>query len=246
MVGLFYCPDDQHDADLGVKQETVAHTGRIQYTLDLDIVYGFGTAFGLMQPTAYVITVVDAGAPGFATGQANLAATVKNLERWGWDWQLWPATVPSEVDWASLRVELLPRGAILKRPGAQACFHSHYRLWQHCVTINKPIVVMEHDAHVTGVWPQHIDLGQCVWKLTTPDGRGDRLNDYTGTWSCGAWAYTLTPRWAAKLIEFSRSVGAQAVDKQIGSSVVDWSYWPTDLVTHRPAVHRSTTSPKVK
>jgi hypothetical protein len=104
---------------------------------------------------------------------------------------------------------------------------------------------MEHDAHVTGPWPSTIDLDQCVWKLCTPDGRGDRENDFTGLWSCGAWAYTLTPHWAAKLIEFSRSVGAQAVDKQIGSKVVDWSYWTTNLVPHKPAVHRSTTSPKV-
>ena len=199
-----------------------------------------------MQPVTYVIAVVDSSAPGFSVGQANLAATVKTLEKWGWDWQLWPASVPSEVDWAGLGVELLPRGAILKRPGAQACFHSHFNLWSHCVNIDQPIVVMEHDAHVTGVWPSTIDLDQCVWKLCTPDGRGDRENDYTGTWSCGAWAYTLTPYWAGKLIEFSRSVGAQAVDKQIGSRVVDWSYWTNNLVAHRPAVHRSTTSPKVK
>lgn len=198
-----------------------------------------------MTPTVYVIAVVDSRAPGFSVGQANLAATVKNLEKWVWDWQLWPATVPSEVDWLGLGVSLLPRGAILKRPGAQACFHSHFNLWQHCVNIDQPIVVMEHDAHVTAPWPADINLEQCVWKLCTPDGRGDRVNDYTGTWSCGAWAYTLTPHWAAKLIDFSRRVGAQAVDKQIGSSVVDWSYWPDNLVLHRPAVHRSTTSPKV-
>jgi hypothetical protein len=198
-----------------------------------------------MTPTAYIITVIDSSAPGFSVGQANLAATVKTLERWGWDWTVWAATVPSEVDWPSLGVELLPRGAILKRPGAQACFHSHFRLWEHCVAIDQPIVVMEHDAHVTGPWPSTINLDQCVWKLCTPDGRGDRENDFTGLWSCGAWAYTLTPHWAAKLIEFSRSVGAQAVDKQIGSKVVDWSYWTTNLVPHKPAVHRSTTSPKV-
>lgn len=199
-----------------------------------------------MQPVAYVIAVVDPCAVSHAVAKANLAVTVTVLEQWAWPWRVWPATVPSAVDWTGLGVALLPRGAILKRPGAQACFHSHFRLWSHCVDIGQPIVVMEHDARVSGAWPAHIDLDQCVWKLCHPDGRGDRSNDYTGTWSCGAWAYTLTPRWAGQLIDFSRSVGAQAVDKQIGSRVVDWRYWCDDLVMHRPAVHRSTTSPKVR
>lgn len=107
-------------------------------------------------PTAYIITVVDPCAASHAVAKANLAVTVTALEQWAWPWRVWPATVPSAVDWTGLGVALLPRGAILKRPGAQA------------------------------------------------------------------------------------------VDKQIGSRVVDWRYWCDDLVMHRPAVHRSTTSPKVR
>jgi hypothetical protein len=198
-----------------------------------------------MQPLTYVIAVTDPSAPGYKPAEVNLAKTLGELSKWSWPHAVWPATTPSGVDWPLLGVELLPRGAILKRPGAQACFHSHFRLWQHCVSLGKPIVVMEHDARVTAPWPRDIDLDQSVWKLHRPDGRGDRVNDYTGLWSCGAWAYTLTPLWAQQLITFTKTVGAQAVDKQIGNRVVPWQYWSSDLAAHRPVIGRSTTSPKV-
>jgi GR25 family glycosyltransferase involved in LPS biosynthesis len=32
--------------------------------------------------------------------------------------------------------------------GAKGCFHSHYRLWQHCVDINESIMVFEDDIIV--------------------------------------------------------------------------------------------------
>jgi hypothetical protein len=198
-----------------------------------------------MQPLTYVIAVTDPSAPGYKTAEVNLAKTLGELSRWQWPHAVWPATTPSGVDWPLLGVELLPRGAILKRPGAQACFHSHFRLWQHCVSLGKPIVVMEHDARVTAPWPRDIDLDQSVWKLHRPDGRGDRVNEITGTWSCGAWAYTLTPTQAQQLVTFTKTVGAQAVDKQIGSRAVTWQYWTSDLAAHRPVIGRSTTSPKV-
>ena len=31
-------------------------------------------------------------------------------------------------------------------PGVKGCFDSHYRLWQHCVAINEPILVFEDDV----------------------------------------------------------------------------------------------------
>ena len=32
------------------------------------------------------------------------------------------------------------------RPGVMGCFHSHYRLWQHCITLNQPILIFEDDV----------------------------------------------------------------------------------------------------
>jgi hypothetical protein len=200
-----------------------------------------------MQPLAFIIADTDPSSANYRISQQNLARTQAQAQLHGWTTQVWSAVNGRGVtaaDWSKIGVTLLDRGAIVKRPGARGCWFSHWGLWQHCTDIDQPIVVLEHDAYITGPWPRDIDLDQCVWKLHRPDGRGERLNTITGEWSCGAWAYTLTPGFAQQLIDFSRTHGAQAVDKQLGRSVIPWQYWSSDLVQHRPAVRVSTTSPK--
>lgn len=200
-----------------------------------------------MNPTAYIIADCDPTSRNYRVSQQNLARTLGQADLHGWSTQVWPAVngykLTSE-DWNRIGVELLNRGAIVKRPGARGCWFSHWGLWQHCVDTNCPIVILEHDACISAPWPADIDLERCVWKLHRPDGRGERTNTITGEWSCGAYAYTITPRWAQQLIDFSRTHGAQAVDKQLGRRVVPWQYWHTDLAPHKPAVRSSTTSPK--
>jgi hypothetical protein len=46
-------------------------------------------------------------------------------------------------------------------------------------------------------------------------------------------------------MQFIRSHGAQAVDKQLGRSVIPWQYWHTDLAPHRP-LSSSTTAKKTR
>ena len=211
--------------------------------------HGVGTASDLILPQVYIIADCEPRSPHYRISQQNLARTQAQALLHGWRTDVWPAVnghAVTAADWSRIGVALLNRGAILKRPGAQGCWFSHWGLWEHCVSTDQPIVVLEHDAHVNGTWPENINLDQCVWKLHVPDGRGERVNTITGEWSCGAWAYTLTPRFARELIDFSRRNGAQAVDKQLGRSVVPWQYWPTNLVTHSPAVRSSTTSPKTR
>jgi GR25 family glycosyltransferase involved in LPS biosynthesis len=201
-----------------------------------------------MQPLTFVIADVDPASANYTVSQRNLARTLAQAQLHGWAVAVWPAVAGRKItsdDWQRIGVTLLDRGAIVKRPGARGCWHSHWGLWQHCVSIDQPIVILEHDAYITAAWPKNIDLDRCVWKLHQPDSRGLRVNTITGEWSCGAWAYTMTPKFAQQIIDFSRSHGAQAVDKQLGRSVIPWQYWPTDLVPHRPAIRSSTTSPKI-
>ena len=215
----------------------------------MDQLYGSSTTSGLILPTAYIIADCDPHSPHYRVSQQNLARTQAQAALHGWTTEVWSAVnghAVTAADWKGIGVELLDRGAIVKRPGARGCWFSHWALWNHCVATDQPMVVLEHDAHINGPWPAGINLDQCVWKLHGPDGRGERVNTITGEWSCGAWAYTLTPRFAQQLIDFSRLNGAQAVDKQLGRLVVPWQYWSTDLVTHKPAVRSSTTSPKTR
>lgn len=37
-----------------------------------------------------------------------------------------------------------------------ACVYSHFSLWCHCITIDKPIVILEHDAIMTKPFKYHI------------------------------------------------------------------------------------------
>ena len=47
MVAVFLYTDDIVDTDLGIGKEAVAHPGRIQHHLGLDILYGASTAFDI-------------------------------------------------------------------------------------------------------------------------------------------------------------------------------------------------------
>ena len=207
----------------------------------------------MKQPPAYIITQNSytqhpASYRNYCVSQKNSQHSQHCAAQLGWRVTTWPAVDGFTVDhstWDRIGVKLLNRGAIIKRPGARGCFHSHFGLWQHCVNLGEPIIVLEHDARVQQPWDTGLDLTQCVWKLHRADGRGEEQNEITGHWSRGAWAYTLTPAQAGQLIDFSRSVGAQAVDKQIGANVVEWRYTNTDMVIHRPAQRISTTSLKL-
>lgn len=201
----------------------------------------------MTQPKTWIIAQTDPKSRHYAASQKNLTTTLASASAWSWPVDIWPAVdgwTMGAGAWDRIGVTLLPRGAIQKRPGAQGCFHSHFGIWSWCVEHQRSAVVLEHDARIMGPWPTNINLEQNIWKLYQPDGRGDRENDYTGTWSCGSWAYTVTASQAQRLVEFSRSVGAQALDKQLGSRAAPWAYWCDNLVVHAPAVSTSTTSPK--
>ena len=191
--------------------------------------------------TAYIITD-----PRSTFSTLRAAETIDTLEQHHWRYKIWPAVngfALTADDWQELGIQLLPRGKTPGRPGALGCIHSHFRLWQHCQRINEPIVILEHDALAQAGFPQDLDLEQGIWKLCTADSL--KHNDITGTWSRGAWAYTLTPQQAQSLIAFSREHGVQALDKQIGSNAVAWSSLGWNLFVHNPSPRLSSTVAKI-
>ena len=44
-----------------------------------------------------------------------------------------------------------------------ACFLSHFSLWCHCLTIDQPIVILEHDAVMVNPYRNHLSLNQIVY-----------------------------------------------------------------------------------
>jgi len=187
--------------------------------------------------TAYIITDIHSK---FSTALAE--QTQHSLQQYGWNYCVWPAVNGFELtahSWANLGISLLDRGKILTRPGAWGCIHSHFTLWQHCEQLGEPIVVLEHDALAQAEFPCDLDLEVGVWKLW--HNHNIRHNSITGTWSRGSWAYTLTPGQSKALIEFSRSQGVQALDKQLGTRAVAWQALDWDLFQHNPSSRWSST-----
>jgi GR25 family glycosyltransferase involved in LPS biosynthesis len=149
----------------------------------------------------------------------------------------------TEQTWKSIGVQMSANGKMSRRPGAQGCWISHWRLWNRCVETAQPIVVFEHDAVVTAPWPEELDITQSLVKLYTT--AECKVNPMFGLWSKGAHAYALTPDQAQTLISHARANGAQAVDKHLGEKVLPWKFHSTDLVVLNPRRDKSTTSSKI-
>jgi len=169
---------------------------------------------------------------------------VQSLEQHGWSYEIFPAIDGQQItlqDWSRIGVAMSSEGKMPRRPGAQGCWHSHYTLWQQCVDTNQPIVVLEHDAIVTGPWPADIDIDTQLVKLYST--AECKVNPAFGRWSKGAHAYAVTPAQAQTLIADAQQRGAQAVDKHLGDLVLPWTFYHRDLVVLNPARGPSSTSP---
>lgn len=116
-------------------------------------------------------------------------------------------------------------------PGERGVYASHFRLWQKCVELNEPIIVMEDDFLPTefftsalAIVPSLIDNRYEYLRLEAQD-RGFSPIESDGSYqtvlwhdnSKGARAYAISPSGAKKLIDGNRR-WLCAVDNQIGES----------------------------
>jgi GR25 family glycosyltransferase involved in LPS biosynthesis len=98
-------------------------------------------------------------------------------------------------------------------PGVKGCFYSHYRLWQHCVGINEPIVIWEDDIvlrrpfapikfkDVLVVALGHPTKSQgYIEYLENPTGK-PRAKSYRQTSMPGCCGYAIKPHAAKILID---------------------------------------------
>ena len=122
-----------------------------------------------------------------------------------------------------------------------AAAQSHYKLWKHCVGINEPIMILEHDAVFVRKFtiPKQCD-GVGAYSINDP--RGDTFNakEYHSALSDGfnsvPWvapknipqglpghsAYVITP-WAARdIIQKQNSIGWWPNDAIMCSQLCEW------------------------
>ena len=172
---------------------------------------------------------------------------VASLKKHSWAFEVFPAVnghTVTEHTWQSIGVQMSTNGKMSRRPGAQGCWISHWRLWNRCVKNNQPIVILEHDAVVTAPWPVDLVIEPTLIKLYTT--AECKVNPAFGLWSKGAHGYTLTPAQAQLLITHARTNSAQAVDKHLGEKVLPWAFYSQDLVVLNHLRGKSSTSTKTK
>ena len=184
----------------------------------------------------YIISLINTGSgEHLKSAQKWLPQTISSCNYYSWQTNIFPAINGyhlKESDWKNFG---LPQPKKSKNkgkkfigdlPGAQGCFLSHYKLWNTCIAIDQPIVILEDDA--IAISPlSHINLDYDLVKLHSPRGEGQSK---LGNWSTGAFAYWLSPVGAKKLVEFSKQNGPMLADKIIVSSVLDWGYLDSPII----------------
>lgn len=153
-------------------------------------------------------------------------------------------------------------------PTEVACFASHYRLWQHCVALDTPIVIMEDDVRLRPEFPQAlakaaalIDSLRLLRLAAMFERRYDTLAQIDAKFRLirylkgpyGLQCYALSPAGARTLIEGAK-VWINAVDSYVDSfwihglasiALVPFQAWddsddnkPSTIGSGRYEVHR--------
>ena len=124
-----------------------------------------------------------------------------------------------------------------------AAAQSHYKLWKHCVGINEPIMILEHDAIFTHKFEApSTTLNVGAYSINDPTGATFKSKDYsnklkegfnTVPWVApenipqglpGHSAYVITP-WAARnIIEKQDSIGWWPNDAIMCKQLCEWLY----------------------
>lgn len=148
----------------------------------------------------------------------------------------WAATVPNDLLPGLLEASGIKQEGFKEKysrlDNCVAAFYSHWSLWQHCVDIQQPITIFEHDAVIIDYIPvlQHngcINIGKPSYgKYNIPPMLG--ANPLTSKrYFPGAHAYQINPKGAQKLIDQSR-VHARPTDVFLHLDTFPWlqEYYP--------------------
>lgn len=102
--------------------------------------------------------------------------------------------------------------------GETACILSHYSLWAHCVAIDRPLVVLEHDAIMVKKYWSHNGFNQINYLGNLQQYQEGKYPDFpphsaaTKNWKfiCRAHAYAIDPAVARQLISHVIRFGLSA------------------------------------
>jgi len=115
----------------------------------------------------------------------------------------------------------VPRGKWHLTTPELGCFMSHFSLWQRCIQLDQPIVILEHDVILTAAVPE------------IPP-RALALNLYR-TEEASTVAYVLSPRAARLAVKETRRRGIQPADELLWRAALrsrPTAMCPESLVRH--------------
>jgi len=204
----------------------------------------------LIVPNIYIITLAYEDTGIHTTVAINmLSQTLKSCKQYGWNAEIFRAIDGYNLDsniWNQLNLVMPVRknnsvGRFADKPGALGCFLSHFLLWNLCIELNQPVIILEDDVDIIDTLPE-IKSDLDLLKLHKP--RVKKEHETLGIWSPGAFAYWLSPSGARKLINFSKLNGPKYNDKMIGSKILNWDYLSTPIVKLRQRQGSSTNPEK--
>jgi len=133
-----------------------------------------------------------------------------------------------------------------EKPGVKGCFYSHYRLWQHCVQLDEPIMIFEDDVKLyRGYQPVEFQdvlmISVCTeWKISKPflslleeSSEPATALPYEGECMIGTSGYVIKPHAAKKLLDTYHN-SYSSVDHCMNQNVIK-------IETHNKLMGRSFT-----
>lgn len=179
------------------------------------------------QPKTFVIALKDND-----ISLSQLHDCLNSAKDYNWDIEVFWGTNGKTLSldsWKHLGVKPLLHKGSMNKPGTWGCFFSHFALWNKCIELNEPIVVLEHDAIIKCKWVP-IEVSNALVKLHEDysfkrDSNGfldpaGFMDADSGQGSVSTHAYCITPEQANKLICFAKTVGGYATDRMIGNKVL--------------------------
>jgi len=178
--------------------------------------------------------------------QQIFAEAQESAEQYGIELQPHPAVLGynSRPLFEDYGIDRFLNYTIIDKPGHQGCFLSHFQLWQKCVELKEPVIILEHDGIFIRSLPNdvldHFDevlrLDCYQWfkegyndqveaSLSKPVAYSRRPADYSwhssGGYYVGAYGYIVKPQGAAKLIAHAQQNGVVCTEAHIGLDIVN-------------------------
>lgn len=199
------------------------------------------------QPKTFVIALKDHPISLSQLNDCLLSAKAHNWEVetfWGTN-----GKTLSLDSWKQIGVTPLLHKGAMNKLGTWGCFFSHFSLWNKCIELNEPIVILEHDAIIKSKWVS-IDASNALVKLHEDysfkinsngwiDPHGFVDSD-SGQASSSTHAYCITPEQANKLICFAKTVGGYATDRMMGSKVLSLIHMGNPTIVARQNTYSTT------